>query len=348
MTPLALAEALVKDHTLEEGELRELLSRRNPEVSAYLKDQARQTALSRYGNQVFVRGLIEFTNFCKNDCYYCGIRRSNPQAQRYRLSQEQILACCQAGYGLGFRTFVLQGGEDPWFTDERLCAMVRAIKERWPDCAVTLSVGERSRESYRLLREAGADRYLLRHETATPGHYQKLHPPELSLAHRLECLRQLKELGYQVGAGFMVGSPYQTLEDLVRDLRFLKEFGPHMVGIGPFLSQKDTPFRDFPNGSGELTLLLLSIVRLLLPGVLLPATTALGTLLPGGREQGILHGANVVMPNLSPEDAREKYTLYDNKLHSGAEAAESLNLLRQSLGEIGYEVVVSRGDSKAV
>lgn len=243
---------------------------------------------------------------------------------------------------------MLQGGEDPWFTDERLCAMVRAIKERWPDCAVTLSVGERSQESYRLLKEAGADRYLLRHETATPGHYAKLHPPELSLAHRLECLRQLKELGYQVGAGFMVGSPYQTLEDLVRDLRFLKEFGPHMVGIGPFLSQKDTPFRDFPNGSGELTLLLLSIVRLLLPGVLLPATTALGTLLPGGREQGILHGANVVMPNLSPEDAREKYTLYDNKLHSGAEAAESLNLLRQSLGKIGYEVVVSRGDSKAV
>ena len=243
---------------------------------------------------------------------------------------------------------MLQGGEDPWFTDERLCAMVRAIKERWPDCAVTLSVGERSRESYRLLKEAGADRYLLRHETATPGHYAKLHPPELSLAHRLECLRQLKELGYQVGAGFMVVSPYQTLEDLVRDLRFLKEFGPHMVGIGPFLSQKDTPFRDFPNGSGELTLLLLSIVRLLLPGVLLPATTALGTLLPGGREQGILHGANVVMPNLSPEDAREKYTLYDNKLHSGAEAAESLNLLRKSLGGIGYEVAVSRGDSKAV
>lgn len=345
---LELAERLAQTHDLPDDELLVLIRRRNPGASSFLKAEARALCDRIYGKEIYLRGLIEFTNFCKNDCYYCGIRRSNPQAQRYRLSQEQILACCQAGYGLGFRTFVLQGGEDPWFTDERLCAMVRAIKERWPDCAVTLSVGERSQESYRLLKEAGADRYLLRHETATPGHYQKLHPPELSLAHRLECLRQLKELGYQVGAGFMVGSPYQTLEDLVRDLRFLKEFGPHMVGIGPFLSQKDTPFRDFPNGSGELTLLLLSIVRLLLPGVLLPATTALGTLLPGGREQGILHGANVVMPNLSPEDAREKYTLYDNKLHSGAEAAESLNLLRQSLGEIGYEVVVSRGDSKAV
>lgn len=345
---LELARRLAETHDLPDGDLLYLLEHRDGEVSLLLQREARALCQKHYGNQVFIRGLIEFTNYCKNDCYYCGIRRSNPQVQRYRLSQEQILACCQAGYKLGFRTFVLQGGEDPWFTDERLCAMVRAIKERWPDCAVTLSVGERSQESYRLLKEAGADRYLLRHETATPGHYAKLHPPELSLAHRLECLRQLKELGYQVGAGFMVGSPYQTLEDLVRDLRFLKEFGPHMVGIGPFLSQKDTPFRDFPNGSGELTLLLLSIVRLLLPGVLLPATTALGTLLPGGREQGILHGANVVMPNLSPEDAREKYTLYDNKLHSGAEAAESLNLLRQSLGEIGYEVAVSRGDSKAV
>ncbi len=341
--PQKLAETLAACHNLEDGELLLLLRDSGPHTREFLRQQAQAQAQAFYGSQVFIRGLIEFTNFCKNDCYYCGIRRSNPQAQRYRLSQEQILACCQAGYGLGFRTFVLQGGEDPWFTDERLCAVVRAIKERWPDCAVTLSVGERSQESYRLLKEAGADRYLLRHETATPGHYQKLHPPELSLAHRLECLRQLKELGYQVGAGFMVGSPYQTLEDLVRDLRFLKEFGPHMVGIGPFLSQKDTPFRDFPNGSGELTLLLLSIVRLLLPGVLLPATTALGTLLPGGREQGILHGANVVMPNLSPEDAREKYTLYDNKLHSGAEAAESLNLLRQSLSKIGYEIPIDKG-----
>ncbi len=345
MTPLALAEALVKHHDLEDGELLELLTNRDPEVSAYLKDQARQTALAHYGNQVFIRGLIEFTNYCKNDCYYCGIRRSNRNAQRYRLTKEDILACCGLGYQLGFRTFVLQGGEDPWFTDERLEEIVREIKAHHPDCAVTLSVGERSQESYLRLKEAGADRYLLRHETATPSHYAKLHPSELTLSHRMECLSNLKELGYQVGAGFMVGSPYQTLEDLVRDLRFLKEFQPHMVGIGPFLSQHDTPFREFPNGSGELTLFLLSVIRLLLPGVLLPATTALGTLLPNGREEGILHGANVVMPNLSPQDARTKYTLYDNKLHSGAEAAESLALLRESLQKIGYEIPVSRGDS---
>ena len=345
MTPLALAETLAKDHRLEKGELLELLRGRDPEVSAFLKDQARRAALARYGNQVFVRGLIEFTNYCKNDCYYCGIRRSNRNAHRYRLTQEDILACCQLGHRLGFRTFVLQGGEDPWFTDHRLVELVREIKARHPDCAVTLSVGERSRESYRLLKEAGADRYLLRHETASPDHYARLHPPEQTLASRMDCLRVLKELGYQVGAGFMVGSPCQTLEDLAEDLAFLQDFQPHMVGIGPFLSQHDTPFREFPNGSGELTLFLLSVIRLLLPGVLLPATTALGTLLPNGREEGILHGANVVMPNLSPEDAREKYTLYDNKLHSGAEAAESLGLLRESLAKIGYEIPVSRGDS---
>ena len=345
MTPLALAETLAKDHRLEKGELLELLRGRDPEVSAYLQDRARRTALARYGNRVFVRGLIEFTNYCKNDCYYCGIRRSNRNAHRYRLTQEDILACCQLGHRLGFRTFVLQGGEDPWFTDHRLVELVGQIKARHPDCAVTLSVGERSRESYRLLKEAGADRYLLRHETASPDHYARLHPPEQTLASRMDCLRVLKELGYQVGAGFMVGSPYQTLEDLAEDLAFLQEFQPHMVGIGPFLSQHDTPFREFPNGSGELTLFLLSVIRLLLPGVLLPATTALGTLLPNGREEGILHGANVVMPNLSPEDAREKYTLYDNKLHSGAEAAESLGLLRESLAKIGYEIPVSRGDS---
>ena len=249
------------------------------------------------------------------------------------------------GYPLGFRTFVLQGGEDPWFTDERLCKLVAAIKKRYPDCAVTLSVGERSRESYQRLFDAGADRYLLRHETATESHYKKLHPPELSLKNRLSCLQALRDIGYQTGCGFMVGSPFQTSEDLVRDLRFLKEFQPHMVGIGPYLSQRDTPFWAEPNGSGELTLFLLSVIRLLLPEVLLPATTALGTLLPRGREEGILCGANVVMPNLSPEDARGKYLLYDNKLSSGAEAAESVFLLRESLENIGYRAVAAKGDS---
>ena len=344
--PLELAQRLVQDHNLPDEDLLELLNTRTPEVDEFLRESAQRTCQQYYGNQVFIRGLIEFTNICKNDCYYCGIRKSNHRAQRYRLTPEEVLACCHLGYDLGFRTFVLQGGEDPWFTDERLCPLVASIKERHPDCAITLSVGERSRESYRRLKEAGADRYLLRHETATASHYAKLHPPELSLAHRMECLRELKDLGYQVGAGFMVGSPYQTMEDLVRDLRFLKEFSPHMIGVGPFLTQQDTPFREFPNGSGELTLFLLSVIRLMLPGVLLPATTALGTLLENGREQGILHGANVVMPNLSPEDAREKYLLYDNKLHSGAEAGESLELLRQSLEKIGYRIPVDRGDSR--
>ncbi len=344
--PLELAQRLVQDHNLPDEDLLELLNTRTPEVDEFLRESAQRTCQQYYGNQVFIRGLIEFTNICKNDCYYCGIRKSNHRAQRYRLTPEEVLACCDLGYDLGFRTFVLQGGEDPWFTDERLCPLVASIKGRHPDCAITLSVGERSRESYRRLKEAGADRYLLRHETATASHYAKLHPPELSLAHRMECLRELKDLGYQVGAGFMVESPYQTMEDLVRDLRFLKEFSPHMIGIGPFLTQHDTPFREFPNGSGELTLFLLSVIRLMLPGVLLPATTALGTLLENGREQGILHGANVVMPNLSPEDAREKYLLYDNKLHSGAEAGESLELLRQSLEKIGYRIPVDRGDSR--
>ncbi len=346
MNTLALAERLAEEHDLEDGELLRLLERRDPETGAYLRRQAQAAARAQYGNQVYIRGLIEFTNYCKNDCYYCGIRKSNRRARRYRLTAGEILACCDMGYALGFRTFVLQGGEDPWFTDGRLCALVSAIRERYPDCAITLSVGERSRESYRLLKEAGAQRYLLRHETATERHYRQLHPPEMELSHRMACLYALRELGYQVGAGFMVGSPGQSPEDLVRDLRFLKEFRPHMVGIGPFLHQQYTPFRDCPNGSGELTLFLLSVIRLLLPETLLPATTALGTLLPGGREAGILHGANVVMPNLSPEDARGKYLLYDNKLASGAEAAECLEQLRESLGKIGYEIPVSRGDSR--
>ena len=342
---LELAERLAQTHDLPYDELLVLIRRRNPGASSFLKAEARALCDRIYGKEIYLRGLIEFTNFCKNDCYYCGIRKSNRRAERYRLTQEEVLACCDMGYPLGFRTFVLQGGEDPWFTDERLCKLVAAIKKRYPDCAVTLSVGERSRESYQRLFDAGADRYLLRHETATESHYKKLHPPELSLKNRLSCLQALRDIGYQTGCGFMVGSPFQTSEDLVRDLRFLKEFQPHMVGIGPYLSQRDTPFRAEPNGSGELTLFLLSVIRLLLPEVLLPATTALGTLLPRGREEGILCGANVVMPNLSPEDARGKYLLYDNKLSSGAEAAESVFLLRESLENIGYRAVAAKGDS---
>ena len=343
-----LIDKLHRERALSGEEWVRIIDGRTPETAEYLFGLAREVRQAVYGRDVYIRGLIEFTNYCRNDCYYCGIRRSNPHVRRYRLTLDQILDCCRRGYELGFRTFVLQGGEDSWFTDKRIVCLIQRIKAEFPDCALTLSIGEREHDSYQAFFDAGADRYLLRHETSCSEHYAKLHPPALSAAHRKSCLLDLKSIGYQVGAGFMVGSPFQETRHLAQDMLFLKELGPHMVGIGPFLSQKDTPFRDFPNGSGELTLLLLSIVRLLLPGVLLPATTALGTLLPGGREQGILHGANVVMPNLSPEDAREKYTLYDNKLHSGAEAAESLNLLRQSLGEIGYEVVVSRGDSKAV
>ncbi len=310
----------------------------------YLRQTARAVADSVYGKAVYVRGLIEFTNYCKNDCYYCGIRHSNREADRYRLTDEEIMECCQAGYELGFRTFVLQGGEDPYYTDDRICSIVGQIKSLYPDCAVTLSIGEKDRESYRRYFEAGADRYLLRHETANDCHYRKLHPQELSLGHRKQCLWDLKEIGYQVGAGFMVGSPGQTLETLYDDMRFIKELEPHMVGIGPFIPQHATPFKDEKPGTLEDTLKLLSIIRLIHPMVLLPATTALGTIHPLGREKGILAGANVVMPNLSPVSVRKKYELYDNKICTGDEAAECRNCLQGRMRKIGYDIPVDRGD----
>lgn len=341
----ALARKLVRTNDLWDQELFELIHNRDEETALYLKEEAGRLCRVHYGRIVFIRGLIEFTNYCKNDCFYCGIRRSNKKADRYRLNQEEILTCCKAGQELGFKTFVLQGGEDFFFTDDRLTDLVKAVKAACPDCAVTLSVGERSRESYEKLFLAGADRYLLRHETADKGHYEMLHPGEMSFENRMRCLKDLKETGFQTGCGFMVGSPGQTTAHLVKDLRFLKEFAPHMVGIGPFLSHENTLFYDQPNGSVGLTLYLLSIIRLLLPKVLLPATTALGTAREGGREEGILHGANVVMPNLSPLRVRNKYMLYDKKLSTGSEAAESLELLKKSLSSIGYETAVSRGDS---
>ena len=311
-----------------------------------LKDAAAQTAKEIYGNQVYIRGLIEFTNYCRNDCYYCGIRRSNACAERYRLTKEEILTCTDNGYELGFRTFVLQGGEDPFFTDEKICALVQEIKERHPDCAVTLSVGEKSKESYQKYFDAGADRYLLRHETADAVHYRRLHPKELSLSNRMQCLYDLKEIGYQVGCGFMVGSPGQTIDTLYEDLQFIRKLSPHMVGIGPFIPQKDTPFAEETAGTMEETLRLLSIIRLLHPHVLLPETTALGTIHPLGREKGIQAGANVVMPNLSPVAVREKYKLYDNKICTGDEAAECRYCMENRMKSIGYEVAVSRGDYK--
>lgn len=316
----------------------------------YETARARAEALrdEHYGRRVFLRGLIEFTSYCKNNCYYCGLRRDNNKAERYRLSEEQILECADYGASIGFHTFVLQGGEDGYFTDDRLCHIVSAIKAAHPNCAVTLSVGERSYESYKVLREAGADRFLLRHESATAEHYARLHPDTLTLENRKRCLYDLKSLGYQVGAGFMVGSPYQTSENLAADLLFLRELQPQMVGIGPFIPHRDTPFRDSAAGTLEMVLFMLALTRLLLPKVLLPATTALGTIAPDGRERGVLAGANVVMPNLSPVDVRKKYLLYNDKLCSGDETAEHIKELAARFARIDCVLDMSRGDSKNI
>lgn len=305
---------------------------------------ARRVREQHYGKDVYLRGLIEFTNCCKNDCRYCGIRRSNRNALRYRLDKEQILSCCEQGYDLGFRTFVLQGGEDPHYSDDRICSIVSAIRERFPDCAITLSIGEKDRSSYKAYRDAGADRYLLRQETSDPEHYRFLHPAEMSLENRKRCLQDLKDLGYQVGCGIMVGSPGQTRANVIEDLLYMKEFGPHMIGIGPFIPHRDTPFADEKAGTLSDTLHLLAIIRLMIPDVLLPATTALGTIHPEGRELGLLAGANVIMPNLSPADVRGKYLLYDGKICSGDEAASSRRLMDQRIENAGFISVCSRGD----
>lgn len=348
MTPelFALIETLTAARSLPLNGYQRLIEARCPESAALLAKQAVQARKEIYGNTVYVRGLIEISNFCRNDCLYCGIRRSNRHCQRYRLTPEQILACADEGYLLGFRTFVLQGGEDIFFTDKILCELICTLKQKHPDCAITLSLGERSRESYQLLREAGADRYLLRHETADRTHYQSLHPPEMSYEHRMQCLQDLRELGYQVGCGFMVGSPGQTSAELARDLKFIEEFKPDMCGIGPFVPHRDTPFRKEPAGTVELTCYLLSILRLIYPPVLLPSTTALGTIDPQGREKGIQAGANVVMPNLSPVSVRKQYELYDNKICTGEESAQCRDCLDARMRSIGYEIVTSRGDIK--
>ncbi len=340
-----LIDKLNETRTLTREEWIRLIENRTPKLAQYLFEQAREVRERYYGKDVYIRGLIEFTNYCKNDCYYCGIRKSNRNAERYRLRKEEILDCCEEGYELGFRTFVLQGGEDGYFTDERMVHLISEIKRRYPDCALTLSVGEKSFESYKKFYDAGAERYLLRHETYNIEHYGKLHPPSLSVKNRQQCLWNLKEIGYQVGTGFMVGSPYQTAENLADDMLFIKELNPQMVGIGPFVPHQDTRFARETAGTLELTLYMLGLLRLMLPKVLLPATTALGTIHPEGRELGILAGANVVMPNLSPKSVRKKYLLYDNKNCTGDEAAESVAHLKMRMREIGYEVVISRGDS---
>ncbi len=341
-----LIDKLEKEQSLTLGEYQKLIENYCSELALYSAEKARHSCEKHYGNKIFIRGLIEISNYCKNDCYYCGIRKGNKGCQRYRLTKEDILSCCKEGYALGFRTFVMQGGEDAYYSDEVLCEIISEIKELYPDCAVTLSLGERSRESYEALYKAGADRYLLRHETATKEHYEKLHPKALSFEERMRCLRDLKEIGYQVGCGFMVGSPYQTSEHLAADLKFIEEFSPHMCGIGPFITHKDTPFRNEKSGSADLTVFLLSLIRLIKPNILLPATTALGTVDGKGRERGVLSGANVVMPNLSPLSVRKKYMLYDNKIATGQESAQCVADLKERMKEIGYEVVIERGDFK--
>jgi len=310
--------------------------------------RARAVCDEHYGRRVYFRGLIEFTNYCKNDCYYCGIRGSNKALSRYRLTEEEILDCCRQGDTLGYNTFVLQGGEDPWFTDERMVAIIRAIRSEFPSHAITLSIGERSRESYQALFDVGANRYLLRHETANEEHYARLHPASMQLSSRKECLYNLREIGFQTGAGMMVGAPWQTPETLLEDLLFLRELQPHMVGIGPFIPQSDTPFRSFPGGTVELTLRMIALCRLILPQALLPATTALGTIDSRGREKALMAGANVVMPNLSPIGVREQYALYDNKICTGEEAAECRCCLENRIRTAGFEPDLSRGDHVAV
>lgn len=338
-------DRLREEHTLTREGFLTLLSRRDPATQEYAMEEAVKVRRQIYGKEIYIRGLVEITNYCKNNCYYCGIRGGNRNVARYRLSREEILDCCHEGYRLGFRTFVLQGGEDPFYTDELTASLVREIKQSYPDCALTLSVGEKSRESYRLFREAGADRYLLRHETANEEHYRKLHPDSMSLANRKRCLYDLKSLGYQVGAGMMIGSPGQSTQTLAEDLLFLQELQPQMVGLGPFIPHHDTCFAEEPAGSIELTLYLLSLVRILLPAVLLPSTTALGTLDPSGREKGLMAGANVVMPNLSPVKNRKQYELYNHKICTDEEAAEGLESLRKRVQAAGFTLVSERGDA---
>lgn len=343
MTSYELVDKLKKEHILSREEFKHVLIIQGEELD-YLFQEALKVKQKVYGNQIFIRGLIEFTNYCKNDCYYCGLRTSNQTVKRFRLTTEEVLSCCRMGYRLGFRTFVLQGGEDYWYTKERMVALIEAIKEEFPDCALTLSIGEKEEKEYLAYYKAGAERYLLRQETANEAHYELLHPKSLSFKNRLNCLRNLKKIGFQTGCGFMVGSKGQTLDTIVDDLFFMLELNPHMAGIGPFIPHEQTPLKEEATGSVEATLRLIAILRLMFPSLLIPATTALATLDSEGRKKAMLAGANVVMPNLSPELARKNYILYNNIVSSGEEAAEHLEQLKDQMREIGQEIIVSRGD----
>lgn len=344
MSNQALIDKLSREHNLSFSEWVRLLTAPTQEDVTYAGDLARPLTLKLFGRQIFFRGIIEFTNLCRNDCKYCGIRCSNQKVSRYRLTPEDILTCCEEGYALGYRTFVLQGGEDDWYNDDRITALIKSIRQAYPDCAITLSIGEKERASYQRFYDAGADRYLLRHETADEAHYKLLHPASLSWKHRMQCLQDLKDIGFQTGCGCMVGSPYQTPEHLAKDMLFMHDFKPQMIGIGPFIPHRDTPFRDFAPGSTATTLLMLSLCRLMLPRVLLPSTTALGTVQGDGRQLGVLAGCNVIMPNLSPLSVRKKYLLYDNKAGTGDDAAAGIRKLKEQMQAIGYDVCVGRGD----
>lgn len=339
-----IIKKLVETSNLTDIELKELLENDSLDEELYI--EADRVRKEKYGIDVYIRGLIEFTNYCKNNCYYCGLRAENREIERYRLSKEDILHCCNEGYTLGYRTFVLQGGEDFFYTDEKICDIISSIKNLHSDVAVTLSIGEKNEESYLAYKKAGADRYLLRHETANENHYSKLHPQNMSLENRKNCLKTLKKLGYQVGSGFMVGSPFQTTENIIEDIRFLQELSPDMIGIGPYITHHNTPFKNQKNGSLKLTLKLLSILRLMFPYVLLPATTALGTISPNGRELGLKAGANVVMPNLSPKSVRKKYEIYENKICTGEESAQCRRCLEKRIESAGYKITIAKGDVK--
>lgn len=338
-------DSLINGKSVTDDELLALLDLKDTALLSKLQDAANSVRLKNYGRGVFLRGLIEVSNFCKNDCLYCGIRCSNKNVERYRLNKEEILKSCETGYGLGLHTFVLQGGEDLFFDNDTLVDIIQAIKNKYPECAVTLSLGERTLESYQRLKTAGADRYLLRQESANQELYSKLHPSKMSLDNRLNCLRNLKALGFQTGSGFMVGAPYQTDKDLVQDLRFLQEIQPEMIGIGPFVPHHETPFASESMGSVDKTILLISILRLLFPKALIPATTSLQTAASDGRARGLKAGANVIMPNLSPTQVRKKYDLYDNKASFGTEACEGIALLKKEIEAAGFEISFARGDA---
>ena len=344
MNNTELIKKLNIERNLSEKEWIQIFDTYDEEDLEYAMDMAHEITVARFGRKIYFRGIVEFTNVCRNDCYYCGIRAGNSNCQRYRLEKEDILKCCEDGYEHGFRTFVLQGGEDPHYTKEVMTDIVRAITERYPDCAVTMSIGELDRDFYQALYDAGARRFLLRHETADAAHYGILHPKEQTLSSRMRCLKDLKEIGFQTGCGIMIGSPGQTSEILAKDMMFMADFKPEMIGLGPFIPHKDTPFKNEPAGSVEKTLLVIALCRIMLTDALIPSTTALGTVEAEGRQKGVLAGCNVVMPNLSPMEVRKKYMLYDGKVGTDMSAEAGIRALRSQMEEIGYEVIVARGD----